>query len=65
MTREIRKSMEISAPADVVFKALTDENEIVQWFAYAGAKFDARNGGEVEIKTRKETGEIFTARGRV
>jgi uncharacterized protein YndB with AHSA1/START domain len=46
---EIRKTVEIEAPPEVVFKALTDEKELVQWMPKE-AKFDARVGGEYEFK---------------
>jgi len=32
MSNEIRKTIVIDAPPHVVFKALTDEKELTQWF---------------------------------
>ena len=46
---ETKKSIVIDAPPSVVFKALTDENELVQWM-FKEAKMDARVGGEYEVK---------------
>jgi uncharacterized protein YndB with AHSA1/START domain len=46
---ETRKSIVVDAPPSVVFKALTDESELVQWYPNE-AKMDARVGGEYEFK---------------
>ncbi len=48
-TEEIRKSIVVDAPPERVFKALTDEEELVHWMPQA-AKMDARVGGEYEFK---------------
>ena len=48
-TVEIRKTVTIEAPPEAVFKALTDEKELVQWMPQA-ARMDARVGGEYEFK---------------
>ncbi|MCL4519337.1 MAG: SRPBCC domain-containing protein [Thaumarchaeota archaeon] len=48
-TIEIRKTVVVDAAAEVVFKALTDEKELVQWMPRE-AKMDARVGGEFEFK---------------
>lgn len=48
-TIEIRKTVDVDAPVEVVFKALTDEKELVQWMP-SEAKMDARVGGEFEFK---------------
>jgi uncharacterized protein YndB with AHSA1/START domain len=48
-TEEIRKSIVVYAPPERVFKALTDEKELVQWMPQI-AKMDAREGGEYEFK---------------
>jgi uncharacterized protein YndB with AHSA1/START domain len=45
MAQAITKTVEITAPPPVVFRALTDPKEIVQWLARE-AEFDARVGGE-------------------
>jgi uncharacterized protein YndB with AHSA1/START domain len=50
-TEEIRKTIDVDSPVDVVFKALTDEKELVQWMPQA-AKMDARVGGEYEFRYR-------------
>jgi len=48
-TEEIRKTIVVDAPPEIVFKALTDEKELVQWMPQE-AKMDARVGGEYEFK---------------
>jgi uncharacterized protein YndB with AHSA1/START domain len=49
VVEEIRKSIVVDASPEVVFKALTDEKELVQWMPRQ-AKMDARIGGEYEFK---------------
>ena len=46
---ELRKTIVVDAPPKVVFKALTDEKELVRWMPQE-AKMDARVGGEYEFK---------------
>lgn len=46
---EIRKTIVVDAPPEVVFKALTDEKELVQWMPQE-ARIDPRLGGEYEFK---------------
>lgn len=46
---ELRKMVVIDAPPEAVFKALTDEKELVEWMPNE-AKMDARVGGEYEFK---------------
>jgi uncharacterized protein YndB with AHSA1/START domain len=46
---ELRKSVTIDAPPEVVFRALTDEKELVQWMPQE-AKMDAWVGGRYEFK---------------
>jgi len=48
-TAEIRKSVEIDAPPDVVFRALTDEKELVRWMPNE-AKVDLRVGGAIRFR---------------
>ena len=48
MSNEITKSVSVDAPESMVFKALTDERELVRWMAKS-AKMDAREGGEYEF----------------
>ena len=50
-TTELRKTIVVDAPPEVVFKALTDEKELVQWMPNE-AKMDARIGGKFEFKYR-------------
>lgn len=42
---ELRKTMEIDAPAHVVFSALTDSKELLQWWPDVGT-FEPRVGGK-------------------
>ena len=49
MTTEIRKTIIIDAPPSRVFKALTEENELNQWYSKE-AKFNARIGSEFTLK---------------
>ena len=46
---EIKKEIVVDAPASIVFKALTDEKDLVRWMPNE-AKIDARIGGEYEFK---------------
>ena len=46
---ELRKEIVVEASPAVVFKALTDEEELVEWMP-TGAKMDARVGGEYGFK---------------
>ena len=49
MAYEIVKTIVVEAPPSQVFKALTDEKDLVQWMPKE-AKMDARLGGEYEFK---------------
>lgn len=46
---EVRKSIVVDATPSEVFKALTDEKELVRWMPNQ-ARFDPRVGGEYEFK---------------
>ncbi len=62
---ELRKEIVVEASPAVVFKALTDEEELVEWMP-TGAKMDARVGGEYEFKYYWPERNIdSTARGKV
>lgn len=54
--REIRKSVVIDAPPDMVFKAISDEKELIEWFPDL-AVLEPRIGGKVRFKFRKENSE--------
>jgi len=56
---EIRKSVEVDAPPDVVFRALTDEKELVQWMP-TEAKMDPRVGGVIRFKFHWEARNVDT-----
>lgn len=63
---EVRKTVVIDASPNVVFRALTDEKELLQWFPSRAAKLEARVGGAWEFKNqRPDTGESHTMRGRI
>jgi len=62
---ELRKTIVVDASAAIVFKALTDETELVQWMP-TGAKMDARVGGEYEFRYYwPERNVDSTARGKI
>jgi uncharacterized protein YndB with AHSA1/START domain len=50
---EIRKTIVIDASPEVVFKAITDPNELTNWFP-DNAIFDGRIGGKVRFTFNKE-----------
>src|SRR3989442_4339864 len=52
-TIEIKKSIVIDASPEVVFKAITDPNELTNWFP-DNAIFDGRVGGKVRFTFNKE-----------
>ena len=52
-TIKIRKSIVIDASPEVVFKAITDPNELTNWFP-DNAIFDGRIGGKVRFTFNKE-----------
>ncbi len=62
---ELRKTIEVDAPPEVVFKALTDEKELVQWMPQE-ARMDPRPGGKYEFKYRwAEKGQHSVATGKI
>ena len=65
MSGEITKSILIDAPASVIFKALTDEKELVQWMPRR-ARMDARVGGEYEFNFHRTSDHSETvAKGKI
>ncbi len=52
-TIEIKKSIVIDASPELVFKAITDPNELTNWFP-DNAIFDGRVGGKVRFTFNKE-----------
>jgi uncharacterized protein YndB with AHSA1/START domain len=54
--REIRKSVVIDAPPDMVFKAISDDKELPDWFPDL-AVLEPRVGGKVRFTFRKENSE--------
>ena len=62
---EIRKTVVVDAPPEVVFNPLTDEKELVQWMPQE-ARMDPRIGGEYEFKYHwAEKGLHSVATGRI
>jgi len=62
---EIRKAVVVDAPPEVVFKALTDEKELVRWMPQE-ARMDPRLGGEYEFKYHwAEKGLHSVATGKI
>lgn len=57
MSNEIRKSIIIDAPPHVVFRALTDDKELIEWFP-SQAIMHARVGGEIEFKFQRDDGTV-------
>jgi uncharacterized protein YndB with AHSA1/START domain len=61
---EIRKAVVVDALPEVVFKALTDEKELVRWISQE-ARMDPRVGGEFEFKyhwAEKDLHSVATGR---
>ena len=64
MSSEITKSVMIDATASVIFKALIDQEELVQWMLRR-ARMDASVGGEYEFNFYSAAKKSETAaRGR-
>ena len=62
---EIRKAIVVDSPVEVVFKALTDEKELVNWMP-SETRMDARVGGEYEFRYHwEDRGIDSTVRGRI
>ena len=62
---ETRKTTVIDAPPSVVFRALTDEAELVRWM-HKEAKMDLRVGGEYEFKFHRAATNITAiAKGKI
>jgi len=58
-TAEIRKWIEIDAPPEVVFRALTDEKELVKWMPTKAA-MDLRVGGVLLFRFHWEARNVDT-----
>ena len=56
---QIRKSIEIDAPPDVVYRALTDAEELVRWMPTEAA-IDLRKGGALRFKFHWEARNVDT-----
>ena len=65
MGKEIRKTVMINAPSDAVFRALTDDKELVQWFPNQGATLDVRVGGKLEFRFLRPDGEKHAFHGKI
>ena len=65
-TEVIRKTIVMNASPEVVFRALTDENELTHWFSNQMAVLEPQVGGAWMLKNcLSGTGEIHTMRGKV
>ena len=65
-TKEIRKTIVIDASPELVFRALTYENELNQWLSSEKAVLEPQVGGAWMFKNhRSDTGEIHTTLGKV
>ena len=56
---EIRKTIMVDTPPEVVFKALTDEKELVRWMSQE-ATMDPRLGGEMNSSTTRPKKAAFS-----
>jgi uncharacterized protein YndB with AHSA1/START domain len=65
MTEVINKTIIVNARPETVFKALTDEKELIEWFPNQGAILEPRVGGKIEFKFLRPDGEKHTAYGRI
>ena len=54
--RVIRKSVVVDAPPDMVFKAISDEKELIEWFPDL-AVLEPRIGGKVKFTFHNENSE--------
>src|SRR5207247_1395353 len=62
---EVRKTIVVDAPPKVVFKALTNEKELVRWMPQE-ARIDPRRNGEYEFKYHwAEKGLHSVATGKI
>lgn len=65
MTEAIRKEIVIGAPASRVFRAITSDKELTNWFPNI-ARLEPRVGGIVEFKFQRADGEVdHTVVGKV
>ena len=65
MSNEITRSVLVDAPVSLVFRALTDEEELVRWMPRR-AKMDAKVGGEYEFEFYAPARDSSTmAKGKV
>lgn len=63
---ELSKTVIIDARPSEVFRALSDEKELPNWFPNAGAQLERRVGGKVVLKTRMPgSAEVHTISGRI
>ena len=57
MRSEIRKTIVIDAPPQAVYKALTEENDLTQWFP-SRAILETKVGGRMEFKFERDDGTV-------
>ncbi|MGZ8611985.1 MAG: SRPBCC family protein [Actinomycetota bacterium] len=54
---EVRKQVEIGAPRERVWHALTDPAELLGWFPTRGAELDLRPGGRISLRWEHDADE--------
>ncbi len=65
-TEEIKKTLIINASPEIVFRALSDETELTQWFSNERTVLELQVGGAWMLKNcRSYTGKIHTMRGKI
>jgi uncharacterized protein YndB with AHSA1/START domain len=65
MGKEIHKTLIINTGPEVVFRALTEGNELTQWFSNQGATIEPRTGGKLEFGFLRPDGERHAFHGRI
>src|SRR4030067_961352 len=60
---EVRKELEIDAPRERVWRAVTEPDELLGWFPTHGAEVDLRPGGLVRFRWGHGAGESVVVEG--
>ncbi|HTZ08575.1 MAG TPA: SRPBCC family protein [Acidimicrobiales bacterium] len=58
MVQPIEREIAIDAPVEVVWRAVTEPEQIAQWFV-TGADIEARPGSEGSFSFRRDDGEVL------
>lgn len=64
MNGEIRKTIVIDAPPEIVFRAISDEKELTQWFPDQ-AKLEPKVGGFLQFKFYEDGKENHRVEGKI